>query len=107
LDSAENRLAFRVIRERELDHPLVPVATVSPAYATEAENAGARGKVQVYFYVDQKGDVRLPSVAVETNPYLSEIAVTALRQWRFAPPTRQGEPVLVAAIQEFNFGSAK
>ena len=104
---ADNRLAFRLTREKELDHPPVPIATVRPEYATQAEKAGVRGKVQVYFYIDQKGEVRLPSVTVEAHPYLSDIAVTALRQWHFAPPTRHGEPVLVAASQEFDFGSAK
>lgn len=104
---ADNRLAFRLTRENELDHPPVPVATVSPEYATQAEKAGVRGKVQVYFYIDQKGEVRLPSVTAEAHPYLSDIAVTALRQWHFAPPTRHGEPVMIAASQEFDFGNAK
>jgi len=104
---ADRRLAFRLTRENELDRPPVPIATVSPEYARQAEKAGVRGKVQVYFYIDQKGEVRLPSVTAEAHPYLSDIAVTALRQWHFAPPTRHGEPVMIAASQEFDFGGAK
>lgn len=89
-----------------VDRPLVALNRVSPIYAREAQKAGVGGKVQVHFYVDEKGNVRLPAVPAETHPYLSSVAVEAMRGWKFAPPTRNGRPVLVAAVQEFDFGNA-
>lgn len=82
----------------------VRVTTVAPQYAKEAEQKGVRGKVQVHFYIDENGAVRMPAVEESPDPYLSEIAIAAVREWRFAPPTARGEPVMVAARQEFNFG---
>ncbi len=101
---AERRLAFRLPRPNELDSAPVRMRTVDPEYAKEAEAHGIRGKVQIHFYIDEEGGVRLPSVLADVHPYLSDAAVTALRLWRFTPPTRRGKPVMVVAIQEFNFG---
>ena len=103
----ERQLAYRLPRGNELDRAPVRVTTVNPEYATEAAKQGVRGKVQVYFYIDEKGEVRLPSVMVDAHPYLSDIAVTALRHWRFEPPTRHGTPVMIAVSQQFDFGGEK
>lgn len=88
----------------ELDRPVEAITTVAPRYAAEAEQDGVRGRVQVEFYIDENGDVRMPAVAAGTHPYLSTVAVEALRGWKFEPPTRGGRPVQVAAVQEFAFG---
>lgn len=86
------------------DRPLVAVTRVPPRYAVEAREQGIGGRVRVHFFVDGQGNVRLPAVPPETNPYLSLVAVEAMREWKFQPPTRDGKPVLVAAVQEFDFG---
>lgn len=104
---AERQVAYRIFRGSELDRPPVRVTTIDPAYAKAAEKQGVRGKVQVYFYIDEKGEVRFPSVMADANPYLCDIAVTALRGWRFEPATSHGQPVMVAATQEFNFGAVQ
>jgi TonB family protein len=91
----------------EIDRPLVAVTTVAPRYATEAEKEGMRGRVVVYFFIDEQGAVRMPSVAAEANPYLSSLAIEALKAWKFEPPTRRGRPVLIAASQEFSFGDSR
>lgn len=101
---AGRRNDYEMCPAREMDAPLTAVNRVSPEYAREAETQGVGGRVRVHFYIDEKGNVRLPAVPAETNPYLSAVAVEAMRSWKFAPPTRHGQPVLVAAVQEFNFG---
>ncbi len=88
----------------EIDRPPVPVTTVAPRYAMEAEKEGVRGRVKVYFYIDEKGMVRMPAVPADSHPYLSSVAIEAMKGWKFEPPTRHGRPVLVAAAQEFSFG---
>jgi len=63
--------------------------------------------VEVRFYIDETGAVRMPAVDSDAHPYLAETAVTAVKEWRFAPPTHDGRPVLVAASQVFDFSSTK
>ena len=91
----------------ELDRLPVALNTVSPKYAQDAVKQGVRGKVLVHFYIDERGAVRMPSVLPGAHPYLADEAVTALREWKFEPPTRKGRPVLVAASQEFDFSGEK
>jgi TonB family protein len=104
---AGNPLKYQRVSLRLLDHAPVLVSSVSPRYAQAAEKAGVRGKVQVRFYIDQQGKVRMPSIETGAQPYLAAQAVAAVREWKFEPPTSRGQPVLVAASQEFDFRSTK
>lgn len=81
----------------------------APHYTKDAGAAGVQGRVQVHFYIDERGAVRLAGAqpAPGAHPYLLEQAVQAVRQWRFEPPTSHGRPVLVAAVQEFDFGGGR
>jgi TonB family protein len=103
----DNAVAYQPGRADQLDQPVVRISGDAPQYAMNAAKAGIQGKVQVHFYIDEQGGVRLPAISAGTNPYLMEQAVTAIRHWKFAPPTRNGRPVLVAAAQEFDFGGAR
>jgi len=98
---------YKICSAGQIDGPLVPIKQVNPAYDVQAARAGISGRVRVKFYVDEQGNVRLPTVSSETHPYLSAAAVEALSNWKFAPPTRNGEPVLVAAAQDFVFGNPR
>lgn len=98
---------YEVCPPDELDRPLVPIRQVQPLYGVEDLQQGLVGKIRVSFYVDESGNVRLPSVTADTHPVLSSIAVEALRNWKFSPPTRAGKPVIIAASQEFNFGGER
>lgn len=97
------RMAVRPCTAAELDSIPTRVTTVTPLYAKDAETQGVRGTVKVHFYIDETGAVRMPAVEGEAHPYLSNIAVDAVREWKFAPPTSRGKPVLVAAQQDFQF----
>lgn len=103
--SVERQLIKRVMAANEIDHVPVAITTVKPTYAQKALEDGVRGKVQVYFYIDEKGEVQFPSINPGADPYLSDLAVAALKNWRFEAPTHRGTPVMVAASQTFNFGS--
>jgi TonB family protein len=102
-----NPLAYRPANAARLDAKPVRVVGDAPKYDVAAAKDGIRGVVTVRFYIDEQGNVRLPAVDGQANPYLSEQAVTAIRDWKFQPATSQGEPVLVAAQQQFNFGSGQ
>lgn len=97
---------YRISRADELDRPLVALTRVSPRYASDAARQGVGGRVNVYFFVDEQGNVRLPAVPAETHPYLAGITVRAMRDWKFIPPTRAGRPVAVEVAQAFDFGGA-
>ncbi len=101
----ESQLIRRVQPATAIDRMPAVITAVNPAYDKKALEDGVRGRVDVYFYIDEKGEVQFPSVSPGTDPYLSEIAVNALKNWRFETPTRRGTPVMVAASQTFNFGS--
>jgi TonB family protein len=89
---------------KELDKIPTPIFTVSPAYPRELAAKGKKGSIVIGFYIDETGTVRMPAGSQKDDSQLIALAITALRQWRFEPPTRNGRPVLVAAIQVFNFG---
>jgi TonB family protein len=98
---------YRVYSSSEIDRVPALINTVKPKYAVEAEKQGIRGKVQVDFYIDENGNVRMPAINAAAHPYLTDQAVAAVREWKFAPPTHGGQPVLVAASQEFDFSEGK
>ena len=103
----DGQFLYRIHGQSEIDRAPVRINTVMPKYATAAEKQGVRGRVSVRFYIDERGEVRMPAVSAgpDLNPYLIDAAVAALREWRFEPVTSHGRPVLVAASQEFNFSA--
>jgi TonB family protein len=104
---SSRREVYRPSRRSELDRVPAKIAGDAPQYATEAESDGVRGSVEVRFYIDERGEVRMPSVAAGQHPYLTERAVAAVKSWKFEPPTSRGRPVLVVAAQKFDFGEGK
>lgn len=92
---------------RELDRIPIPIATPSPIYPAQLAAADATRHVTVNFYIDEKGNVRLPNVDANADPRLGAVAIDAMRNWKFEPPTCKGRPVLVHATQQFNFHSQK
>lgn len=92
---------------RELDRLPVPLEAVPPGYPEALAAQGAQGEVTVDFYIDESGAVRMPYVSGNAHPLLANLAVEAVRQWRFEPPTRQGRPVLVHVRQLFRFNRAR
>jgi len=101
------RLVYHPCSAAEIDRAPARIAGPAPQYAIAAEKDGVRGRVEVRFYIDEQGAVRMPVVTADTNPYLAQEAVTAVRDWRFEPAMHHGRPVLVAASQMFDFGSPK
>jgi TonB family protein len=99
-----DHLKYRASRPNEIDRVPARLNHVAPKYAQEALKQGVRGKVQVHFYIDENGVARMPAIDRTDHPYLAEIAVAAVREWKFEPPTAKGNPVLVAVSQEFKFG---
>jgi len=106
LKLAPGSTAYSACTLGELDRIPNPAKIVNPIYPNEVARSSRGGHVLVGFYIDEQGHVRMPSVSLETNEAneeLAAIAVTAVSQWQFDPPTSKGRPVLVLAQQDFNF----
>jgi len=89
---------------RDLDHIPTPVHVVTPPIPDEVLTPGEERVVTVEFYIDQEGKVRVPAVSREdADDRLAAAAVAAVEQWRFEPPLRRKQPVLVLAQQDFRF----
>lgn len=99
----EDRDAYSTCTLRDLDRIPVPRTTVAPVYPKELADRGDHGEISIDFYIDEKGNVRMPYVRGRTNIALANLAVDAVRQWTFEPPTRNGRPVLVHVRQLFRF----
>jgi TonB family protein len=99
----EGRFAFQPCPAKQLDRPLQMVHVVKPVYPKELGDQGVVGKVLVEFYIDETGKTRMPTASRTSNETLAMIAIAAVDQWQFEPPTRQGKPVIVCANQEFSF----
>jgi len=94
---------FEAVAPSQLDHAPVPVHTVAPVYPSNWAQRGLTGSVVMEFYIDQAGRVRMPAVESTDHPELAWIVFPAIVKWRFEPPTRKGQPVLVRAEQAFAF----
>ncbi len=92
-----------VCRPRDLDHALVPVNPASPPYPGSVAASPQQRFVLVDFYVDEKGQPRMPVIVDSPHEMLSKAAVVAVNQWRFNAPTRAGKPVSVRVRQQFIF----
>jgi periplasmic protein TonB len=69
---------------------------VKPDYTDEARRKGITGEVVLEIVVRRDGSVGDIRVLRRLEPGLDNRAIQAVRQWRFAPATRQGSPVDVA-----------
>jgi TonB family protein len=109
LDSARlsSTEAYQPCSLQEIDRIPTPLNAVTPVYPTDLAKRGLKGAVTVEFFIDETGRVRMPAILRADYDELAPLAVEALQQWRFEPPTRKGQPVLVRAKQVFHFGPAK
>jgi TonB family protein len=100
----KSREAYQPCTMREIDRIPTPRNAVSPAYSKTLADEGVKGTVVVDFFIDETGTLRMPAIKSSDYDELASLAVAAMQQWKFEPPTRHGVPVLVRAKQVFHFG---
>jgi protein TonB len=78
---------------------------VKPAYTSDAMRAKIQGAVWVRCIVQTDGSITNPEVVRSLDSVfgLDQEAIKAVRQWRFAPGTRMGQPVPVQITIELTF----
>jgi protein TonB len=92
--------ASAVFSQSDLDQAPLPVHQTPPAL-TAAMKQRAPGSVVVIFEVDQTGRVQNPRVRSSSDPIFDSAVLAAIRQWRFEPGKRNGEPVRTRMLQPF------
>ncbi len=87
-----------------LDERLTPVYRVPPTYPGSLRKSGApAGKAEISFIIDRDGRARLPHIVSATDPAFGWAAATAVAQWVFKAPVRNGQHVDVTARIPFDF----
>jgi TonB family protein len=76
---------------------------VEPQYTEEAKTAKISGSVLLSLVVDENGNAQEIQVSRSLDEGLDQNAITAVRQWRFAPATEDGKPVSFPVKIEVNF----
>jgi protein TonB len=90
---------------QEISHTTSPrvIHKVEPEYTKEALDAKIEGTVVLSSTIGTDGVPSDIKVVRGLGTALDEKAVECLRQWRFAPATKFGEPVSIKATIEMNF----
>jgi periplasmic protein TonB len=76
---------------------------VEPEYSEEARKAKYQGTVLLYIEVSADGRATNVRVQRSLGLGLDEKAIEAVKQWKFKPGLKNGQPVTVAATIEVNF----
>jgi TonB family protein len=110
LDSVINTLTkysesgyVRITKLRDLDRIPDLVTLVVPKYPAAMVEKRTPGSAVISFYIDETGAVRVATIVESSGPVFAMAALDAVRQWKFAVPTRRQRPVRVFAVQEFVF----
>ena len=90
------------VRQSLAKDPVV-TATVSPKYPIDLKTLGITGKVLTQFIIDEKGDVKSPTVVESSNRSFNNNVINALRKWKFSPAERNGEAIRIEARMLFLF----
>jgi TonB family protein len=76
-----------IFSEWEIDHPPVLIKRIDPRHS------GYEGKVFMELLIDEQGEVADIRILRSDNKKLEEASITAVRQWRYSPPSHCGKPV--------------
>lgn len=76
---------------------------VEPAFSAKSKEAFVEGTVKLSAVITKAGAVTNPEVLSGLNAEEDRTAVEALKQWKFDPGTRNGQPVNVRVTVEINF----
>jgi TonB family protein len=103
IEAAEKSRASRAMHIGGSVKPPKVLNSVKPSYTAGARAAKFSGNVQVYLWVERDGSVSHLQVTKPVGMGLDDVAVAAVRQYKFAPATRDGNPVTVDLYIDVNF----
>lgn len=88
VESSDDFARVRMVAWDDLDEKPV---RIEPPATTES----AKGTADLSFVIDETGAVRVPTVLATSDYAIGIAALDSIKEWKFTPPRRRGEPVLV------------
>jgi TonB family protein len=79
------------------------ISTVQPVRPRPLFYVGTSGVVEIKFTITAEGTVANASIYRSTDVLLEDAALDAIKQWKFSPAVKNGQPVAVRALQSFTF----
>jgi TonB family protein len=99
------KAAVQTVTSGELDAPLARRSVPAEADADRSGSpASVTGSATVSFVIDETGAVRVPIVESADSPELTSAALDVVARWRFDPPRKDGQPVLLERRHSLTFG---
>jgi len=84
-----------------------PFIYPAPEYPKHLKNAKVEGKAVVRVHVNELGSVSDPAVKEASDPDFGRAALEAVRQWRFLPRMKEGQPLETNVDVPFVFSLPK
>lgn len=91
-DGASGESTDAIFQMADLDQKPRVIYQPSPSLSRDVRKK-APGTVYVIFVVDTRGRVETPMVQSSSDPVFEAPALSAVKQWKFEPAKRNGEPV--------------
>ncbi len=83
--------------------PPQPTDQPAPAYPFDLRKEQCEGQVTVQFTVTADGRVANAVVTQSSNWVFRDLALNAVRKWKYAPALQDGQPVSATVSQSFVF----
>jgi TonB family protein len=96
--------ALRTLQWSELTIPPERLAAPMPVLSSSAQQRLSDKPLLVSFVIDTQGIVHVPVVRSDTDAEVAATVLSAVRAWRYAPPTQAGRPVVVQLTRAFGGG---
>jgi TonB family protein len=106
MDAALNRMVRERIKDVQ-NSPVTPILGPAPEYPAALSKKGIEGSATLSFTIDTNGSVSDPAVVEASQPEFGEAALAVIRQWRFLPKVKNGQPVRARAEMPFMFSAPK
>ena len=87
----------------KVDENPVPVKTPPPRYPDSLKREGVSGVVAVIIVIDEKGSIMSSSIAKSSHAEFERPALEAVKNWKFKPAKKDGNPVKVRVTIPLRF----
>ena len=87
----------------KVDENPVPVKTPPPRYPDSLKREGVSGVVAVVIVIDEKGAIISSSIAKSSHAEFERPALEAVKNWKFKPAKKDGNPVKVRVTIPLRF----
>jgi periplasmic protein TonB len=87
----------------KVDENPVPVKTPPPKYPDSLKREGVSGVVAVVLVIDEKGGIMSSTISKSSHPDFERPALEAVKNWKFKPAKKDGNPVKVRVTIPLRF----